>query len=147
MEGRPRLESWKEISSYLERSIKTCQRWEIELGLPIHRLDGTPSARVFADPAELDAWMAEKLSHIRERPGAPSKHRWDAKKTLRMAAGTLAILAAAAIPARLWIWHAPIDFPASTSCVAFLPLENVTGDEKLEAWRTSFPHLISMDLV
>jgi hypothetical protein len=80
MEGHPRLESWKEISSYLGRSIKTCQRWEVELGLPIHRLDGTPRARVFAEPAELDAWMTEKLSHIRARPGARAKLGWDARK-------------------------------------------------------------------
>ena len=31
--------------------------------------------------------------------------------------------------------------------MAFLPLENVSGDEKLEAWRTSFPQLVTMDLV
>lgn len=147
MEGRTRLESWKEISSYLERSIKTCQRWEVELGLPIHRLDGTPSARVFANPDELDVWMAEKLSHIRERPETPPKNGRDLKKMLRVTAGALVLLGIAAVPARLWIWHPPIDFPAATSCVAFLPLENATGDGKLEAWRTSFPHLISMDFV
>jgi tetratricopeptide (TPR) repeat protein len=147
MEGQTRLESWKEISSYIRRSVKTCQRWEIELGLPIHRLDGTPSARVFANPAELDAWMAEKLSHIRERPGAGSKNGWDAKKTLRIAAGALVLMAAAAVPARLWIWHPPIDFPPVNTCVAFLPLENISGDEKLEAWRTSFTQLVTMDLV
>ncbi|MCJ7488237.1 MAG: tetratricopeptide repeat protein [Candidatus Aminicenantes bacterium] len=146
-EGRARLESWKEISSYLERSIKTCQRWEVELGLPIHRLDGTPSARVFANPEELDAWIAEKLSHIRERPTDPPKNGRDMKKTLRVAAGALVLLGVAAVPARLWIWHPPIDFPPATTCVAFLPLENAAGDEKLEAWRTSFPHLISMDFV
>lgn len=73
MEGRPLLESWKEISAYLKRSVKTCQLWEVKLGLPIHRLDGTPSARVFAKPEELDAWLAEKLSHTRARPEAVPK--------------------------------------------------------------------------
>jgi hypothetical protein len=42
------LDSWKEITEYLGRSRKTCLRWEKEFGLPIHRLDGTPKARVFA---------------------------------------------------------------------------------------------------
>jgi tetratricopeptide (TPR) repeat protein len=147
MEERERLESWKEISTYLERSIKTCQRWEIELGLPVHRLDGTPKARVFAYPNELDGWMAEKLSHIRERPEAPSTPGRSGKRALRIAAGAVVLLAAAAVPFRLWVWHPPIDFPSLTSCVAFLPLENATGDETLEAWRTSFPQLITMDLV
>ena len=147
MEGRARLESWKEISVYLQRSIKTCQRWELELGLPIHRLDGTPSARVFANPAELDAWMAEKLSHIRERPGVASKNGWDAKKALRITAGALVLIAGIAVPGRLWIWHPPVDFPPATACVAFLPLENPMGDAQVEAWRTSFPVLVTMDLV
>ncbi len=147
MEGHPRLESWKEISTYLGRSVKTCQRWEIELGLPIHRLDGTPSARVFADPVELDSWVAEKLSHIRVRPGTEARHGWDARKTLKAGAAAAIVLAVLAVPARLWIWHPPVKFPAATSCVAFLPLENLSGDAKLESWRTSFPHLISMDLV
>ena len=42
MVSQPRLGSWKEISSYLGRSTSTCHRWEEELGLPVHRLDGTP---------------------------------------------------------------------------------------------------------
>ncbi|MCX6568293.1 MAG: hypothetical protein NT147_04495 [Candidatus Aminicenantes bacterium] len=147
MEQEIRLESWKEISSYLKRSVKTCQRWEMELDLPIHRLDGTPSARVFAYPSELDGWIAEKLSHTRERPEDPSKPRRSGRKTLQIAAGAVAVLAIAAVSARLWIWHPPVRFPATTSCVTFLPLENPTGDEVLEAWRTSFPYLISMDFV
>jgi TolB-like protein/Flp pilus assembly protein TadD len=55
------LESWKEISDYLKHSIKTCQRWEKKFGLPIHRLDETAKGRVFAEPAELDVWIKEKL--------------------------------------------------------------------------------------
>ncbi len=55
------LDSWKEISAYLGRNIRTCQIWEHELGLPVHRLDGSPKARVFAYTGELDAWRDEKL--------------------------------------------------------------------------------------
>ena len=51
------LDSWKEISSYLKRSEKTCRRWEKKLGLPIHRLEDSPRARVFAYKQELDAWV------------------------------------------------------------------------------------------
>lgn len=61
MEEKKILESWKEIASHLKRSVATCQRWEVELGLPVHRIDGTPRARVFAYADELDSWMAEKL--------------------------------------------------------------------------------------
>ncbi len=56
-----RLESWKEISSYLNRNIRTCQYWEKKHGLPVHRLEDSPKARVFAYKKELDRWLQEKL--------------------------------------------------------------------------------------
>src|SRR5665647_1714113 len=55
------LESWKEISAFLGRDVRTCQRWEHEMALPIHRLDGSPRARVFAYKDELSAWLEQKL--------------------------------------------------------------------------------------
>ena len=60
--GKTFLDSWKEISDYLERSEKTCRKWEKELGLPIHRLEDSPKARVIAYREELDNWMKEKFS-------------------------------------------------------------------------------------
>jgi TolB-like protein len=60
------LFSWKEIAAYLNRTERTCQRLERGMGLPVHRLDGSPKARVFAYPKELDAWLSEMI-HERER--------------------------------------------------------------------------------
>jgi hypothetical protein len=54
------LESWKEISRYLHRDVRTCQRWERELGLPVQRLDDSPKARVFAYKEDIDRWQKEK---------------------------------------------------------------------------------------
>ena len=55
-QNKIKFDSWKEIASYLNRHITTCQRWEREYGLPIHRLDGSPKARVFAFKDEIDSW-------------------------------------------------------------------------------------------
>lgn len=60
-----RLESWKEIAAYLERTSRTCQKWEAQYGLPIHRLDESPKARVYAFKAELDEWL-ERILHETE---------------------------------------------------------------------------------
>jgi hypothetical protein len=57
VEKRRVLDSWKEIAAYLGRSVKTCRRWEHELDLPIHRLEDSPKARVFAYQDELDRWV------------------------------------------------------------------------------------------
>jgi len=61
MAGQESLESWKDISGHLGRSVKTCQRWEREFGLPIHRLEGTAKSRVWAVVDELESWIKDKF--------------------------------------------------------------------------------------
>ena len=67
---RDRLESWKEISAYLERTSRTCQKWEAGYGLPIHRLSESPKARVYAFKSELDAWLDRILRETESREAA-----------------------------------------------------------------------------
>lgn len=54
------LDSWKGISKYLGRNIRTCRNWELEFGLPVHRLEGAEKSRVFAFTGEIDAWRELK---------------------------------------------------------------------------------------
>jgi len=54
------LDSWKEIAQHLNRTVRTCQNWEQIYGLPVHRLDGSPKARVFAYREELDRWLEQE---------------------------------------------------------------------------------------
>jgi hypothetical protein len=54
------LRSWKEISAYLECDRRTCLRWEENLGLPIHRMEGSEKGGVFAYRDELDKWLAQR---------------------------------------------------------------------------------------
>ena len=62
MAGEKRiLRSWKELAAYLHRTARTCQRWEREFGLPIHREDEAPQASVYAYTDELDAWLSRKF--------------------------------------------------------------------------------------
>ena len=55
-----RLDSWKEIASFLGRGIRTVQRWEREEGLPVHRLAHAQRGSVFADAKELSAWWESR---------------------------------------------------------------------------------------
>lgn len=57
------FDSWKEIVAYLRRTEKTCRRWEKELGLPVHRLEDSPRARVFAYKEEINSWV-EKAGNL-----------------------------------------------------------------------------------
>ncbi len=51
------LNSWKEIASYLGRGVRTVQRYERDLALPVRRPRGTSRSAVIALKEELDAWL------------------------------------------------------------------------------------------
>lgn len=147
LEEKKVLESWKEISAYLNRSIATCQRWEIEFGLPIRRMDGTPKARVFAYPEELDRWMADKLRSADVVLEAPLKLRH--QKIKRIVTGTGAVIFVAAIAVLAWMLflQKPTPLPPSEKpTLAILHFENLSGEEDLDWLRMGVPELITMDL-
>lgn len=50
------LESWKAIANYLQRQVRTAQRWERNEGLPVHRHEHKKQATVYAFRHEIDAW-------------------------------------------------------------------------------------------
>ncbi|MGB9004809.1 MAG: hypothetical protein WCB96_03700 [Candidatus Aminicenantales bacterium] len=55
------FDSWKAISEYLGKRVRTCIRWEKELGLPVHRIDAhSTRSRVFAYKSEIDQWRRQK---------------------------------------------------------------------------------------
>jgi hypothetical protein len=49
---------WKEIANYFGKGVRTVQRYERELRLPVRRPAGKSHAAVIATKAELDAWVA-----------------------------------------------------------------------------------------
>lgn len=51
------LNSWKEIAAYLGRGVRTVQRWEQELELPVRRPRGTSRSAVLALKSDLDRWL------------------------------------------------------------------------------------------
>lgn len=52
------LSGWKNIASYLGKGVRTAQRYERELRLPVHRPAGRFRAAVIATRDDLDAWIA-----------------------------------------------------------------------------------------
>ncbi len=58
------LNSWKEISSYLGRGVRTVQRWEVFFGMPVHRPAGKERSAVVAFAAELDAWLQSERTQV-----------------------------------------------------------------------------------
>ena len=59
-DNEARLESWGEIAGYLRRDIRTVQRWERSLGLPVRRLQIGKLSSIYAYRSELDKWYSER---------------------------------------------------------------------------------------
>ncbi len=59
-----RLDSWKEIASYLNRGVRTVQRWEREEALPVRRLQHDKLGSVYAFKRELDSWFASRGGNL-----------------------------------------------------------------------------------
>src|SRR5262245_7873648 len=51
------LNSWKEVAQYLGRGVRTVQRWEHDLGLPVRRPRGKARSAVIALRDDLDDWL------------------------------------------------------------------------------------------
>jgi Tfp pilus assembly protein PilF len=74
-DGR-RLNSWKEVAAYFGRTDRTVMRWEVERGLPIHRVPGMPKSRIYADVLELEAWRRGAQELLGEDEGSePNRTR------------------------------------------------------------------------
>jgi len=54
------LGSWKEIATYLGKGVRTVQRWENDLGMPVRRPNGAAKGVVYASPEELDRWLEKQ---------------------------------------------------------------------------------------
>ena len=66
--SRDRLESWKEIAAYLNRSERTVRRWEEREGLPVHRLAHDKRGSVYAFVRELDEWRDSRRQLVEAEP-------------------------------------------------------------------------------
>jgi hypothetical protein len=67
-EGRI-FSSWKEIAAFLGRGVRTVQRWETTLGLPIRRPNGYGSNVIVASESELREWLRQTGERPTHRSG------------------------------------------------------------------------------
>ena len=115
------MESWKAIANYLQRDVRTAQRWEQEEGLPVHRHEHKKQATVFAFRHEIDAWKTLKDkapvtgSTVGRKPG------WIP------AAFILLVLLAITT---WWVIRSPdgADAPAIQKLIVVLPFEDLSSE-------------------
>lgn len=70
------VQGWKQIAAELDRSVRTVQRWEQNLSLPVHKLGEGVGSPVFAFKDELRYWLRGKAAK-----GTKTKNRMSSKVT------------------------------------------------------------------
>ena len=63
-----RLDSWKDIAHYLNRNVRTVQRWEMLEAMPVHRHCHDTGHSVYAYKHEIDAWRSNRSQEKRPTP-------------------------------------------------------------------------------
>lgn len=121
------MTSWKEIATHLQVSVKTAQRYETEMGLPVRRLGG----RVSISIQELAAWQG---TAAKENPW------WTNLRTLQIA---LAVCVALLIGcAGVGAWHMMSHLPGDPmSAVQEGNLLKVLDRKGRQVWEHRFPEV------
>jgi len=148
-----RLDSWKAIANYLDRDVRSVQRWEHERSLPVHRLPGEKSSAVFAYQSELDQWLLSRrdvAAPDTALAGAPAAmpasaglsfepdRRQLKPSVIGWTAVSLVIVVLALVGLRsrfIDLWISP---PPASPSIAVLPLQNLSGDAAQDYFADGF---------
>lgn len=169
-----RLDSWKEIATYLKHSERTVRRWEEE-GLPVYRHAHKKRAGVYAYKPELDAWWNDgraRLEQLQRAQAAQARpwFSWLAPKLsgsdggqselaapqtrARLSLGLIGAFLLVGIPALLlWLNVGKLrsrifarSRPLGIHSIAVLPLENLTSDAEQEYFSDGMTDELITDL-
>src|SRR5260370_139283 len=143
-----RLESWKEIASYLGRDVTTVRRWEKREGLPVYRLQHSRLGSLYAYTAELDTWRNGRIPEAATGGMGANQAPETVRRVWTVIA--LAALGLVLVGGSAWFWRKRTTELATTAdsrirSLAVLPTAEVavTGQERnrLVAVRTVLPEV------
>jgi TolB-like protein/Tfp pilus assembly protein PilF len=138
-----RLDSWKEIATWLNRDVTTAQRWEKREGMPVHRHAHEKRGSVYALTSELDSWLASRKLPAEEAfeeatvESSPAQARtepaWNSRTGHRWILFAVVVFSLVAAFGWLgWRRFAASSPPQKIRSLAVLPLRNFSGDPSQE---------------
>jgi TolB-like protein len=145
LEEKKILQSWKEIASYLGRAERTCRRWEKEFDLPVHRMDGSPRASVFAYKEELDRWL-DRLLHEKKISSRKSFFLFKKRLVIVLSFSILFVSILTVVTWKILSSKTGVSSSSVRPSLAILYFMNNTGDESLDHWRNALPEWMITDL-
>src|SRR5215831_13117330 len=135
------LHGWKEIATYLGRSVRAAQRWEQELALPVRRKKTAAGQTVYAEAAELDAWRT-RHDIVRGQPDdLGPDDRLPSRRPLRWIAAA-AVVVAAASAGSWWMLHATAAPPPAQYRLAGNAIEALDAAGRV-AWQRPFAFTVA----
>jgi TolB-like protein/Tfp pilus assembly protein PilF len=157
-----RLDSWKAIAQYLDRDVRSVQRWERDRGLPVHRLPGQKGGTVFAYEAELNQWLRSGQKEIplmdlsatataavapndvlesqSPRPAHAASHFH-----ILLVTSALVTLVLVAMAVLRWLSRPNVS-SVSPFSIAVLPLQNLSGDPTQDYFADGFTEELTTEL-
>ena len=137
------LDSWKEIAAYLDRDVKTVQRWEKREGMPVHRHVHDKRGSVYALAPELDAWLQsrglrlgeegqQQTSKMPVEPEGDNRQRATVRARRWLALAGVAVLGLLAVAYVLSRDRTGNTARPKIRSLAVLPLKNLSGDSAQE---------------
>ena len=124
MKNKDVLDSWKEISLYLDRNRRTCQRWEQNLRLPVHRFDTDSShSKVFAYKSEIEEWLQEQTNCKEIQKKSLFENKWAVTGFVFVSALILIIFAYS-----FFINGTSTSHVAENPAIAVFPFENNSSE-------------------
>ncbi len=127
-----RLDGWKRIANYLNRDVRTLRRWELNEGLPVHRLMHDKQGTVYAFRSELDAWRSQRGEETSSGTTVKSPHT-AGKSVSKWVWLSIPVLILATV--LTWYWSAeqkPAVGLGEWDWVLITQFENRTGEEVLD---------------
>jgi hypothetical protein len=76
------LNGWKQISNHIDRGVRTAQRWEALLGMPVHRPALKDRSAVVGFSDEIESWLSrtspdERNECVEAEDQAPHVNDWN----------------------------------------------------------------------
>lgn len=133
LSDQKRLESWKSIANYFNRSVRTVRRWEASENLPVHRHQHAKGFSVYAYPSELAEWqiMQNPIEQNRQYPPPVERKRQCVPPLTRYAAVAVVGVIVGVAGNQLFLQVGPNNYAARTDTEPKQLLEMMQqGDHK-----------------
>ena len=142
-----RLDSWKEIASYLRYSERTVRRWESE-GLPVHRHAHKKKAAIYAYKSEIGVWWNEGRARLEKLEQAEIERRQRRPWRLAgaVAAAVLLVIGVFVVGRGRLRALEPGSSSTPLRAIAVLPLRNLSGDTAQEYFADGITDAVTTDL-